>query len=126
MASKAAAKGSGFERELAKHLTDTLGIDVQRTPLSGGGMTVKYGPQMPDLMGTPEIWVEAKRTETFRPREAMAQALRGIGTRPGCEDMPIVVNRQNRQTTGDSLTVIRLDDFLRIYAGYLRFLGILK
>lgn len=117
-------KGDGFERELAHYLSDALGLKVTRTPLSGGGMTSRFGPQMADLTGTPDIWVEAKRTETFRPREAMAQALKGLASQ-GSPDMPVIVNRQNRQKTGEGLAVLRFDDFIRLYRGYLISEGIL-
>lgn len=118
-------KGDGYERELAHYLSDALGIDVTRTPLSGGGMTAKFGPQMADLSGTPDIWIEAKRTETFRPRAAIEQAERGIASR-SCSDLAVVMNRQNRQKTGDSLVVLRLDGFLRLYRGYLKSEGIIS
>ena len=53
-------KGNAYETELSKYLSDNLKIDVSRTPLSGGGFS---DIQMADLIGTPDIWVEAKRTE---------------------------------------------------------------
>lgn len=122
--SKQKTKGDGFERELAAYFSDRLGISVTRTPLSGGGVTSKFGAQMADLTGTPDLWVEAKRTETFRPRAAMEQALKGLAGRK-CPDMPVVINRQNRQKTGEGLVVLQLDDFLRLYAGYLANEGVI-
>lgn len=125
MSSSAKAKGDGYERELAHYLTEALGFTVSRSPLSGGGMTARFGPQMADLSGTPDIWVEAKRTETFRPRAAIEQAERGIASRSS-PDLAVVMNRQNRMKTGDSLVVMRLDGFIELYRGYLKHQGILK
>lgn len=122
MASKSAIKGSVYERELAKHLKDVLGIDCFRAPLSGGGRTfgrhIGISAGSADLEGTPHIWVEAKRTECFRPHEAIAQAELGISARNSTE-LPVVITRRNRMTTGQSLVVMRLDDWLKLYKSYI-------
>lgn len=120
MASSSKNKGDGYERELANFLADQLGLPIQRTPLSGGG---RNDAQLPDLTGVPDVWVEAKRTERFEPRKAMTQALAGKRARH-CPDMPIVVNRRNREPTSKSLVVMHLDDWLRIYRAYLKVEGV--
>ncbi len=115
-------KGNGYEVELAKYLTDNLGIPVNRSPLSGGG----FGDiQMADLYGTPDVWVEAKRTEKASVYSAMEQAERGIKARQ-CPDAPVVITRKNNVDTKDSLVIMRLDDWKDIYRAYLILTGEVK
>ena len=93
-------KGDGYERELAKYLNEKMfnGDDkVQRMPLSGGGAVKSSGGS--DLKNTPYIFVEAKRTEKFKIHES--------------------ITRRNRESTGESLCVLRLDDFLKFYKAML-------
>jgi len=118
--SRSKNKGDGYERELAAHFNDVLHAGsprVCRTPLSGGGRSLLGGGQA-DLTGTPGIWVEAKRTEAFRPLEALRQAERGIAAAQ-CPDSPVIINRRNRSTTGDSLVVMRLSSWMTLYRAYL-------
>ena len=72
-----------------------------------------------DVLGTPELFIEAKRVERLNFHDAMRQAERNIKT-SNSPDVPIVVNRKNRMTTGDSLCLIRLDDFLKFYLAFLK------
>lgn len=121
MANRQKAKGDGYERELAAYLNDQLFAgreQVFRTPLSGGGMHVSRGAA--DLTGTPDLHVEAKRVERLNIRTALAQAERNAA---GTPDTPIVVNRRNREKTGESLVTLRLDEFLKLYAAYLTVAG---
>ena len=113
-------KGDGYERELAKWLDNMLFNNrnqVQRMPLSGGGSHVGGGGRA-DITGTPTIWIEAKRTEKFAPYAAMEQAERGI-TGKKSRDIPVVVSRRNQMTTGDSLVVMRMQDWVDLYQAYL-------
>ena len=89
-------KGSRYEVELAHYLNARLrALNVSRAPLSGGGAHLG-GVGRADLLGTPAIWIEAKRTERFTPHAAMLQAV--AGTRAArTPDLPVVVNRRNRQ-----------------------------
>ena len=105
-------KGDGYERELAQYLRDALGIDCYRAPLSGGGFVIAGGTA--DLVGTPLLFVEAKRTEKISVRAALRQACRNKTT-TNSPETPIVITRQNRMTTGESLVVLTLDDFLPYY-----------
>lgn len=117
-------KGDGYEREVAKFLDHHLFADsnqVQRMPLSGGGSHIGGGGKA-DLLGTPTIWVEAKRTERFQPYEAMAQAERGIAASRS-NDKPVVITRRNRIATEDSLVVMRMKDWLDLYASWISDIG---
>ena len=108
-------KGDGYERELAKYFNEKVfdGEDkVQRAPLSGGGAVKSSGGS--DLKNTPYIFVEAKRTEKFQIHQSMKQAEENIEISKS-SDMPIVITRRNRTETGDSLCVLKLDDFLKMY-----------
>ena len=112
-------KGDGYGRELAKYLNEKMfdGDDkVQRMPLSGGGAVKSSGGS--DLKNTPHIFVEAKRTEKFKIHESIKQAEFNAELSKS-EDTPIVITRRNRETTGESLCVLRLDDFLKFYKAML-------
>jgi len=108
-------KGSGFEREIAKYLNEKLGINSYRTPLSGAIQNLRA-----DLMGTPDLHVECKRTEKFQIYAALEQAekARDKGT------LVTVINRRNKMTTGESLVVMRLDEWLELYRRYLQSEGL--
>ena len=117
-------KGDGYERELAKWLDNMLFNNrnqVQRMPLSGGGSHVGGGGRA-DITGTPTIWIEAKRTEKFSPYAAIEQAEVGIKY-SGSSDMRVVMQRRNRMATEDSLVVMRLNDWLCLYASWLKEIG---
>ena len=112
-------KGDGYERELAKYFNEMIfdGVDkVQRMPLSGGGSVKSSGGS--DLKNTPHIFVEAKRTEKFKIHESIKQAEFNAELSKS-EDTPIVITRRNRELTGESLCVLRLDDFLKFYRAVL-------
>ena len=89
---------------------------VQRMPLSGGGAVKSSGGS--DLKNTPHIFVEAKRTEKFKIHESIKQAEFNAELSKS-EDTPIVITRRNRESTGESLCVLRLDDFLKFYKAML-------
>lgn len=121
----AKAKGDNYERELAKYFNDELFNGqplVFRAPLSGGGRNIGGGGQA-DLNGTPNVWVEAKRTEKFQPYSAMEQAEKGIEN-SGSAEMPVVINRRNQMSTGESLVTMRLSDWINIYYQYLSLNGV--
>lgn len=116
-------KGNEFENEIATYLSDQLtGLKVSRTPMSGGGFT---DIQMPDVYGTPDVWVEAKRTERLAVYPAMSQAEAGIAERQAA-DMPVVISRKNRMPTEESLVVMRLKDWTALYKTHLERSGYLK
>lgn len=114
------AKGDVYERELAHYLNTHVfdGNTVcHRAPLSGGGKSFFSGGDS-DLNGTPKVWIEAKRTERFAPYTALEQARRGLAGRTR-SDFPVVISRRNRIPTGESLVVMRLDDWIAFYRAYL-------
>jgi len=110
-------KGDNYERELAAYINEKTGIESFRAPLSGGGHVGMSGGA--DLLGVPELFVEAKRVERLNFHDALRQAERNID-KTRSPDAPIVINRKNRMPTGDSLCLLRLDDFLKFYKAYLK------
>ena len=117
--SKQKRKGDGYERELAAYFNDVCGLSSYRTPLSGGGR-VDMTPAA-DLMGTPGLFVEAKRVERLNFHAALAQAERNRDRDSGADtEITVVINRRSRMTTGQSLCLLRLDDLLELYRHYLR------
>jgi len=75
-----------------------------------------------DLIGVPGLFIEAKRVERLNFHEAMRQAEGNI-IKTNSPETPIVVNRKNRMKTGDSLCLLRLDEFIKFYKSYLREIG---
>lgn len=110
-------KGSNYERELAAYFNDKLGLDlpVKRALLSGGGLATGGA----DLVNTPHIHVEAKRTERFQPYKAMEQAEDAI--RKGEEKgiFPVVINRKNHVKLEDSMVCMRLEDWIKMYYSFI-------
>jgi hypothetical protein len=72
-----------------------------------------------DLIGTPYLAIEAKRTETFEPKKFMEQATRNAP--PG--EMPVVIHRRSRQTMDEASVLIKLSDFVELYRSYLKSKG---
>jgi hypothetical protein len=113
------AKGDNFERELAAHINQRIpGLQCQRAPLSGGGFVGGLSGGA-DLMGTPGIHIEAKRVERVNLIEALRQAEASIA-KTNAPEHAIVVNRRNRQSTGESYATLRLDFLLELYSSWLR------
>jgi Holliday junction resolvase len=81
------SKGANAERELAKIIGDRLGVEMRRTPLSGG---MKWKG---DIVGWPGYHVEAKRQERLSIPAWVEQA---EGDCPdGC--VPLVAFRRSRE-----------------------------
>ena len=110
-------KGDAYERELASYINDITGLQSFRAPLSGGGKVGMVGGA--DLLGTPDVFVEAKRVERLNCHDAMRQAETNID-KTKSDASPIVINRKSRMKTGDSLCLLRLDDLLKFYRSYLK------
>jgi hypothetical protein len=119
-------KGDGYERELAAYLnTNVFGgrEQVARAIMSGslGGGTGR-GIGGSDLTGAPLLYVEAKRTEKLRPQWSLVQAFTNAAHRK-TQDIPVVISRKNRETTAESVVVMRLEDFTVLYKYALQRLG---
>lgn len=115
------AKGDGYEREVAAFFDERLAGGsgrVRRAIMSGGGRNC-MGAGGADIEGLPGLHVEAKRTETLRPHEALRQAEASVSAR-GSADVPVVVARRSRVATGDSLVVMRLSAFTALYEALMR------
>jgi hypothetical protein len=110
-------KGDNYERELASYINGKTGTKSFRAPLSGGGHVGLSGGA--DLLGVPSLFIEAKRVERLNFHDAMRQA-EGNVAKTSSPDTPIVINRKNRMPTGQSLCLLRLDDFLKFYSAYLK------
>ena len=111
-------KGDRYEVDLAHWFNDHIFNEnrCQRAPLSGGGKIDVVGGA--DLIGTPDIFVEAKRVERLNVREAMKQAERNIRLTHAPEK-PVVITRRNGEKLGESLVVMRLHDWRELYTAYL-------
>ena len=127
MANPQKSKGDAYERELAAYLNEVVfGEDrCQRAPLSGGGKSGIVIAGGADLVGTPDVFIEAKRVERLNVRDAMRQAERNI-ERSSTRDVPVVVTRRNREPTGDSLVVMRMKDWNKLYKQFLLYQGKIK
>lgn len=77
-----------------------------------------------DLNGVPELFIEAKRVERLNFLDAIRQVERNK-QKTNSPEIPVVINRRNRMTTGESLCLVRLDDFLKLYSSHLREIGCL-
>jgi len=116
-------KGDNYERELAAYINEHTSLESFRAPLSGGGHVGLSGGA--DILGVPDLFIEAKRVERLNFHDAMRQAETNI-KKTRSSDVPIVVNRKNRMKTGESLCLIRLDAFLIFYSAFLREGGYIK
>lgn len=110
-------KGDKYERELAAYFNEKTGLTSFRAPLSGGGKVGMAGGA--DILGTPDLFIEAKRVERLNFHEALRQAENNIEITRS-ESCPVVINRKSRMRTGESLVLLRLDDFLKFYLSYLQ------
>ncbi len=118
-------KGDKFERELAQWLNEHVYQREQcsRAPLSGGGNIGIVGGA--DLIGTPELFVEAKRVEKLSFPQALEQAERNKKL-TNSPELLIVINRRNRQNIEDAYVFMRLKDFAKFYRLAMKFLGYIK
>lgn len=119
-------KGDGYEREVAAYLNAGLfqGREQVSRAIMSGSMGRRSGKGIggSDLNGAPMLFVECKRVEKLRPHLSLAQAHINARLRKTA-DLPIVISRKSRETTGESVAMMRLDDFLVVYMYALRHLG---
>jgi len=103
-------KGDRYERDLAEYFNEECGLSSHRTPLPGGGRK----EALADLLGTPGIAIEAKRTEKIAINDYMQQAVKNCG-----QDLPVVITRRSRQSTENSYVFMRLHEWMHLYRAFL-------
>ena len=96
------SKGARFERDLAEILRG-YGYDCRRGVQYSG----KAGDA--DVIGLPDIHIEAKHQEKMMLYEWMAQAVRDASKNGR---MPAVFHKKNR---ADILVTMRLQDWIKLY-----------
>lgn len=101
-------RGKRGERELVRFCRDQ-GYDVHRTAQYKGN-TGDAG----DIEGLEGIHIECKRTERFKIRESMEQAIRDAKAQ-GKGNLPVVFQRGNDQ---EWLAVMRAEDWFKLYREY--------
>lgn len=99
-------KGATFERKLAGIFRD-YGYEARRTAQYCGNTG-----DASDVVGLPNIHIEAKAQEKMRLYEWMEQA---VNDSQKSGNMPAVFHKQNRK---DILVTMRLDDWMQIYNEY--------
>lgn len=97
-------KGARFERQLAGIFRDYGYSDARRTAQYCGNTG-----DASDVVGLPEIHVEAKHQEKMRLYDWMEQAKRDAA---GTGEKPVVFHKKNH---AEVLVTMRLDDFMEIY-----------
>jgi hypothetical protein len=120
------AKGDKYEVDLAHYFNDHVFMEerCQRAPLSGGGKIGLHAGGA-DLLGTPLVFVEAKRVERLNVRDAMRQAERNI-QQTRSPEAPVVITRRNQEALADSLVIMRLKDWKLMYVAALEKSAFLK
>ena len=98
-------KGSTGERQLA-HKLEEYGYNTRRSVQYNG----KDGQA--DVVGLPKIHIECKRVEKLNIYNAIDQAKRDAKN----DDMPTVFHRKNRCNW---LVTMGLDEFMKLYDGYI-------
>lgn len=106
-------KGAAFEHALSTWLRTYVGCDAARSRFCRDPLMAS-GEGAADLIGVPGLSVEAKRVERLAFPAALRQAVRNAAD----DEMPVVVNRRNRQAMEDATVVLRLADFARLYRAW--------
>lgn len=106
----ARTKGASAERELCKIISTATGLDIRRTPNSGG-LYLRNRGDLPllagDLTGLTGYHIEAKRQETIKIAAWTAQA------EADCPEgsVPVLAYRRSREPWR---VVLPLDHFLKL------------
>ena len=100
-------KGKAGEVELS-HKLNEYGFHCRRTAQYCGNTG-----EAADVIGLPKVHIECKRVEKLNIDNAIDQAVRDA--RAG--EMPTVFHRKNRKPW---LVTMRLDDWMRLYNGYIQ------
>lgn len=94
-------KGSAGERELARVLRETLGVEARR------GQQYCGSPDSPDVVTSLDgLHIECKRVEALSLYKALKQAIRDAGE----DEIPCVMHRRSRE---DWVVIVRLRDARR-------------
>ena len=96
-------KGANYERKIAKRLSKHFGLELCRTPLSGG---MDWKGDILPIFGEIPYHIECKKIERFNIWKAIAQAERDCPE----EKTPIVIFSRNRT---EDYVCIKLEDFLK-------------
>lgn len=100
-------KGARFERELAAYFR-ARGYDARRSAQYCGNTGVA-----PDVIGLPELWIEAKHQERMHLYDWIEQAV-GDASIAG-DGKPVVMHKQNGK---DVLVTMLLDDWVELYEAW--------
>lgn len=117
---RSVTRGKVYERELCSYLSDAIGLPIFRTVATQQAADRSRGHA--DLVGLPGLALEAKRVERLDMERCLAQAI--VNAQP--DEVPLVVTRRSRVSTGASRVILRLDDFLKFYSAWLRQEGVVK
>lgn len=107
MAINSKQKGNRFERLLASKLRDYGYKEARRTAQYCGNTG-----DAADVIGLPNIHIEAKHCERMSLYEWIAQAKRDAGS---SGKLPAVFHKKNN---AEILVTMELDDFMKIYSEY--------
>lgn len=97
-------KGAAAERELARKLSEKLGIPIRRGQVFNGEA---------DLVGVPGIHPEVKRVERLNIWAAFRQAVEAARKRR--DGLPVVFFRKNNETWK---VLMDLDDWISFYRAW--------
>ena len=98
-------KGNRYERELAQAIRE-CGFDARRGVQYSG-----LQGEADDVVGLPQIHIEAKHVEKLNLYKAMDQAIRDANE----DEMPAVFHRKNRTKT---FVTMRFEDWMKLYKGW--------
>lgn len=109
MAVNSKQKGARFERLLASKFREYGYADSRRTAQYCGNTG-----EASDVVGLPNLHIEAKHQETMRLYDWMDQAKRDAEA-GGEGRIPVVFHKKNH---ADILVTVRFEDFMEIYKEY--------
>ena len=99
-------KGKRGELELS-HKLQKYGFNTKR------GIQYQGSPESPDVVGLPGIHIECKRVEKLNIDNAMEQSKKDSGK----TEIPCVFHRKNKK---DWLVTMCLNDFIKLYKGWMK------
>lgn len=100
MTNPSKAKGSAWERDVARYLTDRTGWRVERLP---AGATIDRG----DLAGIPGLVIECKNTKTLNLAGAVDEAVTEAAN-VGPDEVPVAIIKRRQRGVADGYAVLPL------------------